>query len=163
MRKIKNEFMTHWDGLLTKPGERILVLAATNRPFDLDEAIIRRFERRYFYSLTPIIYLLNCFFQSFELIFTSMLYNLKLHCWSSYISKNKFWKKKNKRQKESQIFFLIGLNYMMMALSFSTLGWRSYSLIAIFIDIMDSVDIIYLEHKFENQHNCYPAFVMCFC
>jgi SpoVK/Ycf46/Vps4 family AAA+-type ATPase len=51
MRKIKNEFMTHWDGLLTKPGERILVLAATNRPFDLDEAIIRRFERRYFYIL----------------------------------------------------------------------------------------------------------------
>ncbi|KAL1552801.1 hypothetical protein AAHA92_13558 [Salvia divinorum] len=46
MRKIKNEFMTHWDGLLTKPGERILVLAASNRPFDLDEAIIRRFERR---------------------------------------------------------------------------------------------------------------------
>ncbi|KAI4315484.1 hypothetical protein L6164_028285 [Bauhinia variegata] len=46
MRKIKNEFMTHWDGLMTKPGERILVLAATNRPFDLDEAIIRRFERR---------------------------------------------------------------------------------------------------------------------
>ncbi|XP_027364141.1 putative cell division cycle ATPase isoform X1 [Abrus precatorius] len=46
MRKIKNEFMTHWDGLLSKPGEKILVLAATNRPFDLDEAIIRRFERR---------------------------------------------------------------------------------------------------------------------
>ena len=46
MRKIKNEFMTHWDGLLTKAGERVLVLAATNRPFDLDEAIIRRFERR---------------------------------------------------------------------------------------------------------------------
>ncbi|XP_022136622.1 putative cell division cycle ATPase [Momordica charantia] len=46
MRKIKNEFMTHWDGLLTKPGEGVLVLAATNRPFDLDEAIIRRFERR---------------------------------------------------------------------------------------------------------------------
>ncbi|KAL1342439.1 uncharacterized protein [Arachis hypogaea] len=46
MRKIKNEFMTHWDGLLTKPSEQILVLAATNRPFDLDEAIIRRFERR---------------------------------------------------------------------------------------------------------------------
>jgi len=46
MRKIKNEFMSHWDGLLSKTGERILVLAATNRPFDLDEAIIRRFERR---------------------------------------------------------------------------------------------------------------------
>ncbi|XP_061344665.1 uncharacterized protein LOC133290580 [Gastrolobium bilobum] len=46
MRSIKNEFMIHWDGLLTKPGEQILVLAATNRPFDLDEAIIRRFEHR---------------------------------------------------------------------------------------------------------------------
>nr|CAB3464328.1 unnamed protein product [Digitaria exilis] len=46
MRKIKNEFMSHWDGILSKSGERVLVLAATNRPFDLDEAIIRRFERR---------------------------------------------------------------------------------------------------------------------
>lgn len=47
MRKIKNELMTHWDSLMTKPGERILVLAATNRPFDHDEAIIRRFECRW--------------------------------------------------------------------------------------------------------------------
>ncbi|XP_075484306.1 uncharacterized protein LOC142524287 isoform X1 [Primulina tabacum] len=54
MRKIKNEFMTHWDGLLTKPGERILVLAATNRPFDLDEAIIRRFERRIMVELPSV-------------------------------------------------------------------------------------------------------------
>ncbi|KAJ6943569.1 hypothetical protein NC652_009123 [Populus alba x Populus x berolinensis] len=46
MRKIKNEFMTHWDGLLTHQGQRILVLAATNRSFDLDEAMIRCFERR---------------------------------------------------------------------------------------------------------------------
>ncbi|XP_009368710.2 nuclear valosin-containing protein-like [Pyrus x bretschneideri] len=54
MRKIKNEFMTHWDGLLTKTGERILVLAATNRPFDLDEAIIRRFERRVMVGLPSV-------------------------------------------------------------------------------------------------------------
>lgn len=54
MRKIKNEFMAHWDGLLTKPGERILVLAATNRPFDLDEAIIRRFERRVMVGLPSV-------------------------------------------------------------------------------------------------------------
>ncbi|KAM0843248.1 hypothetical protein ACQ4PT_057839 [Festuca glaucescens] len=45
-RRVKNEFMTHWDGLLSKTNERILVLAATNRPFDLDEAIVRRFEHR---------------------------------------------------------------------------------------------------------------------
>ncbi|XP_028102325.1 uncharacterized AAA domain-containing protein C24B10.10c-like isoform X1 [Camellia sinensis] len=54
MRKIKNEFMTHWDGLLTKPGERILVLAATNRPFDLDEAIISRFECRIMVGLPSV-------------------------------------------------------------------------------------------------------------
>ncbi|KAM7258035.1 hypothetical protein ACFE04_013776 [Oxalis oulophora] len=54
MRKIKNEFMSHWDGLLTKQGERILVLAATNRPFDLDEAIIRRFERRILVGLPSV-------------------------------------------------------------------------------------------------------------
>ncbi|KAF7810386.1 ribosome biogenesis ATPase RIX7-like isoform X1 [Senna tora] len=54
MRKIKNEFMSHWDGLMTRPGERILVLAATNRPFDLDEAIIRRFERRIMVGLPAV-------------------------------------------------------------------------------------------------------------
>ncbi|GMH29587.1 hypothetical protein Nepgr_031430 [Nepenthes gracilis] len=54
MRKIKNEFMTRWDGLLTKPGDQILVLAATNRPFDLDEAIIRRFERRIMVGLPSV-------------------------------------------------------------------------------------------------------------
>ncbi|XP_059629137.1 ribosome biogenesis ATPase RIX7-like isoform X2 [Cornus florida] len=54
MRKIKNEFMSHWDGLMTKSGERILVLAATNRPFDLDEAIIRRFERRIMVGLPSV-------------------------------------------------------------------------------------------------------------
>ncbi|GJR83283.1 putative adenosinetriphosphatase [Tanacetum coccineum] len=52
MRKIKNEFMTHWDGLVS--SERILVLAATNRPFDLDEAIIRRFERRVMVGLPSV-------------------------------------------------------------------------------------------------------------
>ncbi|CAL5325605.1 unnamed protein product [Camellia sinensis] len=44
-RKMKNEFMVNWDGLRTKDKERVLVLAATNRPFDLDEAVIRRMPR----------------------------------------------------------------------------------------------------------------------
>ncbi|KAK6911583.1 AAA ATPase, AAA+ lid domain [Dillenia turbinata] len=51
MRKMKNEFMINWDGLRTKDKERILVLAATNRPFDLDEAVIRRLPRRLMVNL----------------------------------------------------------------------------------------------------------------
>lgn len=51
MRKIKNEFMVNWDGLRTKDKERVLVLAATNRPFDLDEAVVRRLPRRLMVNL----------------------------------------------------------------------------------------------------------------
>ncbi|KAF2575303.1 hypothetical protein F2Q70_00000121 [Brassica cretica] len=51
MRKMKNEFMINWDGLRTKDRERVLVLAATNRPFDLDEAVIRRLPRRLMVNL----------------------------------------------------------------------------------------------------------------
>ncbi|XLR16125.1 hypothetical protein S83_044063, partial [Arachis hypogaea] len=46
MRKMKNEFMVNWDGLRTKDTERVLVLVATNRPFDLNEVVIRRLPRR---------------------------------------------------------------------------------------------------------------------
>ncbi|OAP15470.1 hypothetical protein AXX17_AT1G55380 [Arabidopsis thaliana] len=44
--KTKNEFIINWDGLRTNEKERVLVLAATNRPFDLDEAVIRRLPHR---------------------------------------------------------------------------------------------------------------------
>ncbi|KAI3741801.1 hypothetical protein L1987_59479 [Smallanthus sonchifolius] len=50
-RKMKNEFMVNWDGLRTKDRERVLVLGATNRPFDLDEAVIRRLPRRLLVNL----------------------------------------------------------------------------------------------------------------
>jgi SpoVK/Ycf46/Vps4 family AAA+-type ATPase len=46
MRKMKNEFMVNWDGLCTKEQERVIVLGATNRPYDLDDAVVRRFPRR---------------------------------------------------------------------------------------------------------------------
>ncbi|VFQ68635.1 unnamed protein product [Cuscuta campestris] len=51
MRKMKNEFMMNWDGLRTKDTERVIVLAATNRPFDLDDAVIRRLPRRLMVNL----------------------------------------------------------------------------------------------------------------
>ncbi|KAE8788461.1 Spastin [Hordeum vulgare] len=50
-RRMKNEFMVNWEGLLTKDYERVVVLAATNRPYDLDEAVIRRLPRRLMVSL----------------------------------------------------------------------------------------------------------------
>jgi len=54
MRKIKNEFMMMWDGLKTRPNERVLVLGATNRPFDLDEAVLRRLPRRLLVDLPDL-------------------------------------------------------------------------------------------------------------
>ncbi|PNY11983.1 katanin p60 ATPase-containing subunit [Trifolium pratense] len=48
---MKTEFFIHWDGLRTKEENRVLVLAATNRPFDLDEAVIRRLPRRFMVNL----------------------------------------------------------------------------------------------------------------
>ena len=56
-REIKNEFMAMWDGIRASSGaadQRILVLGATNRPYDLDEAVLRRFPRRIFCDLPTL-------------------------------------------------------------------------------------------------------------
>ncbi|XP_054798078.1 uncharacterized protein LOC129303083 isoform X3 [Prosopis cineraria] len=39
---MKTEFMSLWDGFTTDQNARVMVLAATNRPSELDEAILRR-------------------------------------------------------------------------------------------------------------------------
>ena len=39
--------MTHWDGLLTDPASPVMVLGATNRPYDIDQAILRRLPRSF--------------------------------------------------------------------------------------------------------------------
>lgn len=54
MRELKNEFMAQWDGIRSGAQgvvSRVMVLGATNRPQDIDEAVLRRFSRRIFCDL----------------------------------------------------------------------------------------------------------------
>lgn len=39
---IKTQFMSFWDGLLTDPRCQVMIVGATNRPHDVDAAILRR-------------------------------------------------------------------------------------------------------------------------
>ena len=51
---VKAEFMSHLDGLLVAPDEAerpVVVVACTNRPYDLDPAVLRRFPKQYRVSL----------------------------------------------------------------------------------------------------------------
>merc|ERR1711939_105207 len=44
---MKSEFMSLWDGLTTGSDSRVMVLGATNRPTDIDAAIMRRMPKRF--------------------------------------------------------------------------------------------------------------------
>lgn len=44
---MKAQFMSLWDGLISTPDVEVIVLAATNRPQDIDKAILRRLPCRF--------------------------------------------------------------------------------------------------------------------
>ncbi|XP_076752316.1 spastin isoform X2 [Xylocopa sonorina] len=53
-RRLKTEFLVEFDGLPCNPEERVLVMAATNRPQELDEAALRRFTKRVYVTLPDL-------------------------------------------------------------------------------------------------------------
>ncbi|XP_023018141.2 spastin isoform X1 [Leptinotarsa decemlineata] len=54
-RRLKTEFLVEFDGLPSNPeNEKVLVMAATNRPQELDEAALRRFPKRVYVTLPDL-------------------------------------------------------------------------------------------------------------
>ena len=51
VRLLKTEFLVHLDGAGTNEGDRVLIMGATNRPDDLDDAMIRRLQKRIYIGL----------------------------------------------------------------------------------------------------------------
>ncbi|KAJ3786811.1 hypothetical protein GGU10DRAFT_374546 [Lentinula aff. detonsa] len=54
-RGIITEFMQEMDGLKTSRDDNVIVIGATNRPFDLDDAVLRRLPRRLLVDLPGVI------------------------------------------------------------------------------------------------------------
>lgn len=54
VRRIKTEFLLQFEGMTTGQQERVVVVAATNRPQELDDAALRRFTKRVYVQMPDV-------------------------------------------------------------------------------------------------------------
>ena len=83
---MKTEFMTMWDGFQTNEHARVMVLAATNRPWEVDEAILRRLPRSFEVGLPTLeqrVDILKAGGVVYSLVFHSVYSTKRLKMWSA--------------------------------------------------------------------------------
>lgn len=86
--EIVNEFMSQWDGLASNLNSGVVVMGATNRPFVLDDAVLRRLPRRMLIDLPDSQNRLNILL---NLLKDNLCENDLLDCLPEFASKMDFY------------------------------------------------------------------------